>query len=255
MGKFKGLMGAIASMCVASFAFADDHVSQGPMISPAVTHTCKFNDGQGMKDFKAWTKRWNEWMDKNDRSSYGAVALTPYYTSDQAFDIGWVGFSDTAEALGRGLDLWAEQNGDLAKDLNKIVSCESNAVFASLEIADDDGWEPTSPAVSFADCTLDDGVEIESAMQKLGEWGAYRKEKGLNGPTVVWFPAYGESPDASYDFKYLEVFADLEEWGKDFDMYGNDGGWQKADELFDGVMDCNSARLYNVHMIRDNSAE
>ena len=65
---------------------------------------------------------------------------------------------------------------------------------------------------------------------------------------VLW-PAYGGG-DAEFDFKFVDSFPSYASLGADYDQYGKEG-YKKADELFNGLLDCDDARSYVARERRD----
>jgi hypothetical protein len=57
----------------------------------------------------------------------------------------------------------------------------------------------------------------------------------------VLFPAYGGGGE-EFDFKYVASWRTHEQQGIDYDSWDPD----KNEELFDGVLDCDSSRVYNA---------
>ena len=249
----KAIFGGAAALTVvlASTALADNHEEEGPVVAPVEVYVCNFNEGKGMADFDAWLKRWNKFMDKNDQSGYEAIALLPSYSSSFEFDIGWVGYTSSGESLGQALDVWRDKGSELNAAVFEIMSCAARTNFASMSVKKGaDGPMPPNPVASFSDCTIKEGTDFESAIDSVVAWNEFRAEGGQAGPAWVWFPAYGESTDATYHFKYVEGFRDYADWGADWDLYGNGGGWQKARELFADKLDCDSGRVYEVKALR-----
>jgi len=48
----------------------------------------------------------------------------------------------------------------------------------------------------------------------------------------------------------LNVGSSWEAFGKSYDQYGTGGGWQKWEELFDGLLNCDSSRVYVSQRVR-----
>ncbi len=74
-------------------------------------------------------------------------------------------------------------------------------------------------------------------------------EHGIEADHYVLFPAFGERSDAKYDFKWVTTRT-WDAFGKSYDQYGTGGGWMKARELFEGLLDCDSSRVYVSERVR-----
>ena len=58
------------------------------------------------------------------------------------------------------------------------------------------------------------------------------------------FPAYGGGGE-EFDYKSVTAHQNHEAKGADWDAYSA-GGYKKAQEIFRGVGDCDSSRVYNA---------
>ena len=237
---------------LSTIALADGHEdgAESAKVRPVEVYACKFRDGKTMDDFNDWAKRWNRFMDKNGDNDYQAVVLTPSFTAEFAFDIGWVGYTSSGVALGNALDTWRDKSGDLNEEVYSILACDTHSNYASLTIKPPPGPMPKNPVLTFSDCNVKDGANFEEVLGAIDAWNEFRTEGGQKGPAWVWFPAYGAGQDIKYDFKYLEGFENYADWGADWDLFGNGGGWQKMQELFADKLKCDSGRVYNVRAIR-----
>ena len=240
---------ALTMLLGPAIAQADDHESPG--VTPVETYVCKFQEGKSMQDLDGVIKDWNRFMDRNaGKSGYQAILLLPSFYGERNFDVGWVGFAQDAKSLGQALDTWRDKGGEMAAAFAEVIDCPARTNYASLSVAEGSGKMPPNPVLTFSDCTVKDGVDMEAAIDAVHEWAKWRKEGGQDGPSWIWFPGYGENLDAEYDFKFLEGFENYEDWGADWDLYGNGGGWQKARELFSEKLECNSGRVYDVKAVR-----
>ena len=69
------------------------------------------------------------------------------------------------------------------------------------------------------------------------------------------FPAFGESSEADYDFKWVSGYPDYPEFGKYYDYFGTGGGWRVAQDTYQRVMNCDSDRLYDLRTVRSPASE
>ncbi|HZX23936.1 MAG TPA: hypothetical protein VFF18_10385 [Woeseiaceae bacterium] len=243
------LLAAGALSLLAGPAQADDH---SPGVTPAEFFPCTFNDGKDMGDLKKVIDRWNDFMDENDDSGYQAWLLTPDFVSgDQAgWHVGWLGGWPSGKAMGASLDVWHSKGGDLQRAFDDVVSCAAHINYAVLPMKEAEGEPPTRPLLSFTDCEVERGAGMEAGLGAVQEWIEWETSAGGDSPHWVFFPGYGSPVDADLDFKWVTGYRDYAAFGRDWDAYGNEGGWQKAQQIFRGTLDCDSPRVYQVQQIR-----
>jgi hypothetical protein len=81
-------------------------------------------------------------------------------------------------------------------------------------------------------------------------WAAYSESKGLNNGMWLYFPIYGGGK-VEYSYKFVMGFPNHQAMGAEWDDYANKGGYEKAYEVFSGLEDCDSARLYTAKLERN----
>ena len=242
----------------AGLSVADSHESGEMEIKPATPiemFACKYNEGKGPDDHDAAVEKFNKWADKNDLNDYSAWRLVPYYAGPkQEFDTIWLGSSPSSASMGRAQDTWLATGTDVQAEFNEVSTCNEHAQFAVLQFKEPPKREnPSNIVVSFADCKMSEGTTFDDMAPALAEWGKYRSEHGSTSGIWVFFPAYGGGGE-EFDFKYVAAWQNLEDQGKDWDQY-SESGWQKAGELFEGKVNCDSSRVYlakNLRMAEDD---
>lgn len=178
-------------------------------------------------------------------NDYYASTLVPFYFGpEQEFDFIWLGVSPDAKSLGAGQDDWIANGGKIQEEFDKMSTCDTHVNFAAVQFkAPPDRSDSDNFIVSFSDCDMADGVNFgKDIAPALGQWAAYETEKGSQAGMWVLFPAYGGGGE-EFDFKFVSSHASLEEQGSDWDNY-SESGWQKAEELFQGKLSCDSSRVY-----------
>ena len=103
-------------------------------------------------------------------------------------------------------------------------------------------WERDDLIVTFSDCNISDGVTFDDLYMPIIDWGKYKAEHGSKAGHWVFFPSFGGGKE-DYDFKWVTAYENLEGMGADWDQ-SNEKGWQKANELFQGKVECDSSRTY-----------
>jgi hypothetical protein len=233
---------------------AQDEEEEGPGIAPVEIYICSYHDGKGPSDLATWTDKWNAWVDKQNVGSYSAWTMTPfYYSDDQDFDFIWLGVSPDGATLGRAQDAWLSSSGSLSAEFAEFATCPSHNNFASMNIKQppDDG--ATSVVLSFSDCKIEEGKNWDDVGPALSAWSEYRTAHGSQAGMWVMWPALGLG-DVDFNFKFVTSYRSYESLGMDYDQYGSEG-YEKADELFTGVLDCDSARSYNAVQRRAGSGD
>jgi len=247
---------AIGVVCLIAVAGAAPGAAQekkepaGPSVRPMELYGCTYKEGKGFADLEKATAAWNAWMDKTGQNDYWAFYLTPYYHSEELkYDILWAGGWRTGADMGRSLGRYVSEGGAAAAGFAAAVSCTAVTNFALMDLSEAPN-PPESGPITFSNCTVAKGRKFPDALAAVKAWIAYEKEHGIEGDDYILFPALGESSKADYSFKWV-TSATWDSFGKGYDQYGTGGGWKTADELFDGLLDCDSSRLYVSRRIRN----
>jgi len=218
-------------------------------VSPVEIYGCKFNEGQGRAELAAAAAKFNEWMDATGQNDYFAWVLWPHYRSlDHEADFLWAGGWPSGKVMGTSLQRWLTEGGEVAAGFGRVADCPYTANFAALFLTEPNR-EATGGAARFSNCQVAEGREFSDAMAAIQSWIAWEGEHGIDSEHTLLFPAYGESRDADYDFKWVTTSS----WaalGEGWDTYGNGGGWQKWDALFEGLLACDVQRVYDSSRLR-----
>jgi hypothetical protein len=233
---------------------ADEHGDARalPSITPVETRTCDFNEGKSMADLDEVLKDFNKWLDDEKFGDYFAALLVPNYFGEVAFQIGWLGAWRDGNAMGAGMDLWVNESGNLPAAFAEVVTCGSHSQFAAIEIrpagqtlVNDDRF-----VLSFSNCSAKEGKTFDAVMAGMNLWAEHQAANGFGNATWMLFPIYGES-DNDYDFKVVEGYDSHTASGRDFELMGNEGHWQKSSEIFDALLDCDIPRVYDAVTVRE----
>lgn len=227
-----------------------------PYVVPVDTFTCSYKDGKGPADMDKATAAWNAWADEKGVDNYAAVVLTPYYYGSDSFDVGWLGFWTSQEAMGAGIDAYLAEGGDAAAGFAKVVDCDSHEHWASIQVKSPPEDESRDELVlMFTNCTKSDDVEWDALFDKVGKAAAYMEEQGFrNGAYMMW-PVFGGEGDPEWDFKWVTTYANYTDFGKAYQHNANGGGRQAMNEIMGEALDCDTARVYNAKTVRDITAE
>lgn len=242
---------ALAMLCAGS-VFADEHEGDELEWFPVEAFACNFKDGAGREDLDEVVAEWNEWMDANGHGTYFAITMWPEFFGERAFDFAWLGAWSNANEMGKGLHSWTTEGGEVGAKFGEIIDCGSRTQFATAQLKpsggeDDDG----SFILSFSDCSFrEDGGGMEAYLAAQEEWNAYADEHGFRYSQYMMFPIYGENVEADYDFKSVSSEADYMAFGDNWQLMA-DGHYSKSSELFEPVLDCDSARVYQAYIQRE----
>lgn len=258
MKKFLTVLVSGGLLLSVGIGIADEHEAEAEEANVAVPvemFACKFNEGKGPADMKPVYKQFNAWADKQGINDYTAWSLVPYYASpEQDFDEIWLGVSPKAKALGRAQDSWLATGGKVQEAFDEVNRCDVHAAYSALTIKEPPKRDnPSNIFIAFSDCNMADGTSFDDLYMPLIEWGKYKGENGSTGGMWVFFPVHGDGGE-DFDFKFVAAWQNLEDRGADWDQY-SESGWEKANELFAGKVDCDSSRGYlatNVRMAADD---
>jgi hypothetical protein len=220
-----------------------------PTIRPIEIFTCSFNEGQTMDDLMQVTAGWNAWMDGQEQANYWAYLLVPvYHSSEIEFDVAWVGGWPDGAQMAAGTEYWISNGGEHNAAFQKVVDCAYHANFGVFDVQQNPTPFSSGP-VEFSDCTVKEGKTSLDAIGAINQWVAYLAEQELVAGQYLLFPAFGESSEAEYDFKWV-TSSSWESFGRAYDQFGTGGGWRKSQELFGELMDCDSPRVYQRMPVR-----
>ena len=244
----------LVALIEAGAVWAQDEQATPPA-RPVETYTCKYQEGKSRTDLDKVIAEWNAWMDKQGMNQYFAVVITPFYSGDYAFDVGWLGSWPDGNAMGKGHDVWVSKGGDIAAKFGSVVNCGSHSNFVSLNVKQPPTPDPSDfdAVVTFSNCSFKDGKTFDDLTAAQEAWNTYADSRGFIGGAWVMFPLFGET-DNDYDFKYVESSPDFTTFGADYQRM-SDGAWQKAEELFAPVVDCDHSRVYTAHVVRKYETE
>ena len=196
----------------------------------------------GPADLDAVVDEWNAWADEREMNDYSAWTLTPWYSSpEQEFDTIWMGVTETAQTMGAAQDDWLANGGELLAKFESVNACSAHGMFAAVQFKDPPEREdPSSVVIAFRDCTINDGKSFaDDVAPAIAAWSEFRSGHGSTAGMWVFFPVFGGGGE-EFDYKAITSHANLAEKGADFDNYDP----KKAREIFSGLGDCDSARVY-----------
>ena len=223
---------------------------------PVEIYACNFREGKGPDDLNAVTAKWNAWMDDEGVTDYFAALMYPNYSSDLGFDVGWIGGWRDGNAMGAGTDRWVNEGGELNAGFAEVVDCMSHTNFVSTRMKDpgDSGDDDNTIVLGFSNCTIEEGKTFEDYEAAQKKWNAYAEEHGFKGGAWVMWPVWGNALDTEWDFKSVISWPNYATVGANYQLMV-DGHWSKSQEIWDGLVDCDSRRIYTTYVVRSMADE
>ena len=230
---------------------AQEEEDEAPFVIPVDTFTCSYKDGKGPGDLKKAIADWNAWMDDQGATDYGAFVLTPYYFGEDTFELGWLGYWNSQEGMGSGIDNYLANGGEVAKGFDDTLTCQTHEHWAVINVKPG----PDEPArdnevFTFANCSLGDEATYDGLFETLDKTVAYQEENGYTNSSWFMWPVFGGGGDLDFDFKVINVWANYTEFGKAYQHNANGGGRQALNEMMGDQLDCDASRVYNAKAVR-----
>ena len=217
-------------------------------IVPVDLWTCSFNDRQDMGDLDNWVSRFNNWADEQEDNTYVAWTMTSSYwgANQTGWDFLWLGVWTDANAMGQGWDSWNATNEGLMSDFAAISSCDNHGNFASAayRLPQNDGT-PQSGVLTVSDCKLRHGVPFSAVDGAMRRWVGVLDNAGSRAALYHWYPVFGGGGE-EFDYKEVYAYENYSELGADYERRGNGRLFEQSQALFDHLVDCDSARVYDV---------
>jgi hypothetical protein len=237
-------------LAIALVAFARGASAQDVELTPIEVLTCHFAEGKGPNDLDSVAAGFNEWMAARSAPEYAAYTLFPRaYSEDLDFDFAWIGAWPDGATMGESMAHYFAYADELAPVFDGVMNCRGNRNFSVLELRAALAPGRFDP-VEVSDCTLRIGSAAAEAVDAVRAWIELSAQAGSTAAHWLLFPAYGESRERTYTFKWAIGYASYEAFGLDYDRFANGGGADQYIELFDTLMRCDSPRLYSVRPIR-----
>ena len=220
---------------------------------PTEIFACNYVEGKGPSDLDAAIDAWNQHLDGEGADAYAAWTLTrQYYSSEQDFDLLWLGAWKDGNAMGQGRDQYHATGAAIRAGFSAVVDCMGHAGYVSwaYKLPTNYGDSPSDTAVlAFTDCNVKEGASYDSIVEGLTAWANVLGENGSEAAIYQWWPVYGGG-DADFDFKIISVYPNYAEQGADLERLGNGELWRKRMELVGDQFECNVSRVYDAKMRR-----
>jgi len=239
--------------CAMLFGITSAYAQENPPTwVPSEIHGCNYINDADEDDLNEVIASWNEWEDSIGTDNYTAILLTPYFTAASfPYEVLWVGIWDDGAALA-GQQRWLSEAGEVQEDFGNVVDCPLHQGFAQNNVKP--LGEPTGIVpVEFSNCTVNEGRVGPEARDAIIEYTEFLTENGSDAGHWILRPGPGEEADADYSFKWVRAWTSYASLGHDFELYYNDGGTQRLNQLTGRIMSCDSPRLYNSRVVRESA--
>ena len=244
------LTAATLVLCSWTTAFAQEE-DKAPYVVPVDTFTCNYNEGKGPGDLKKAIANWNKWMDDQGTDSYGAMLITPYYYGEDSFDIGWLGYWTSQEAMGAGIDKYLAEGGESAEGFNDVLTCASHSHWATIQLKAPSAAQQEKGVLMFSDCSIESEDGWDDLYASLKKSAAYMTEQNYNNGMWMMWPVFGAGGESTYDFKAVTHWDNYTDFGKAYQHRANGGGRQALNEIMGDRLDCDTSRVYNTKTVRN----
>jgi|GEM_PF-413907 len=232
-------------------ALAREDDAKPPYVTPVDTFTCSYNDGKGPGDLDKATANWNKWMDDQGADNYGAVTMTPYYHGDETFELGWLGFWTSQEAMGAGIDNYLAEGGKVGEGFSEALTCDTHEHWATINVkSPGEGPAPDNFVLMFSNCTIKEDTEWSVLKGAIDNAVDYMTDQGWeNGAWMMW-PVFGGGGETDWDFKWVTSYDNYTDFGKAYQHNANGGGRKEMKAIMGDLLDCDTSRVYNATTVR-----
>lgn len=240
----------IATVIAVSVGWAPSALTaaEKPRAAPLDFQACNFRSGKNMADLDKVSEQFRQYANKND-FAYSAWTLTPQYHSGAGFDVGWLGAWPDGVSYGVSMDKWRTTGRDIAAKFNQVLDCSSrHELVMSLPINAPEGT-PTDGVLLIYQCTLQDGKNLDEAYAAHLEWGSVKKGLGFLDNSWMFQPVIGVG-DIDFDYYHAVVFSRYSDLGAAMEVYANEGGMQKRENILENIVSCKAPDIYDALSVR-----
>ena len=221
-----------------------------PQFRPVEMWVCSFLDGRDQDDMD---DVYEEIVEAAGDIAYSAFQLTPYITGNLARDADLIYLGAWEDGAVMGADMNSYLGGD-DFGWDETVDCQG-LMFASNQVqtlpaAGDEGGPFV---VLISDCEIAHGHSGAQAVGAISRFNDYRVANGQEIGTIVWFPFLGGG-DAEFDFKLVNPFPSAQHMGDYFKWSVDNAAYNVSNQMMEGIVDCDEARLYYGRTIMNNMA-
>ncbi|HNP35001.1 MAG TPA: hypothetical protein PKK10_04030 [Woeseiaceae bacterium] len=219
-------------------------------VLPVEIYACSYKDGKGSADLDKVVERWNKYADDRDTNDYAAWLLTPFFFgTEQDFDVLWLGAYKDGHAMGKGLQDWISNGGELNAAFGEVVDCNAHVAYSSAMYKAPPSGTPASGIITMMNCELNEGHKYADIKAAELKWADHLVKTKSKAAYYHWMPMFGGG-DAGFDYKVIFSYSDFGEIGSQFEAIANGGGRELSREIFGDIDECDDARVYVAKSIR-----
>ena len=251
----KALISACAGVFLSVIALVHPSTAYSQQQAPGIVEIvgCNFIGGSDAGDLARPMSTFNSWADEHDIENFNVTTLNPIFTSDaMPYDVVFMNRWTSASAMGRDLGMfYGPDGGDAVADFASVVDCSSTTAFAAILLAPPGDARNGGP-IQFFNCTVKENRTMADGIGAINRWAEATGGQYGAGHAVL-IPLAGENPDATYNFKWVVLHENYQNYGDSLAALFAPGGPALGD-IIEPVMDCDSARVYNQTINRQAQA-
>ena len=220
-------------------SIADHHI---PAYAALETFACNFMPGKDRDDMLTWAAKWDERATEIFSAPYMGMLNSPFLMnpSDQQHDIYWVGVSPNFAALGAVQDDYNSKAGKLQNALQRVVDCDSHAMWALTTVRGNGNSAPPSNGVAtFQACSLSDGKTVGDLLAADAKMNAFLDKINHESPMWRWWPISGLESATEADFFEVSGNTSLKQKGEMMDNFVKNGGLIAQASIYSDLIQCN----------------
>jgi len=240
----------LSILLIGIFSITNTNASSLPKSRVAEYHACTYEERNDVVDLNRWEKKWNEWADSRDDIDYNAAVLIPMYgsvnTADN-LDFVIVGWSESREGMMSAKSKYAQSN--LQSSFPATCTSMLTRQYSQTE---PDNWQANRAELPliYRSCKLAEGFSISDAYEKREALGVMQRKNGVKSVSRMIIPGLGR-PSEEYDFILLTNHGDMENMGRNFDIWNKDETMrQEWNSIRQNAYMCENPRMYVGRRIR-----
>jgi hypothetical protein len=210
--------------------------------------TCDFREGKGPADLAEVSKKFAKWSKKND-GEYSAWLMYPAIKATaEGFDVAWLGAWPSGASMGKGMNSYTNGDHGLDDQFSKVIDCsDGHSMVVSVPVHTEN-WSTSDGLVAFSSCTLAEGKAGPDAFAVQKQRSQMMAGMGSKASSWMFWPALGWG-ETELDYYSVVAYSGYEELGATWDRYMTNGTMQKMNALGDGVVECDSPRVYSATLV------
>lgn len=246
------LLAAMIAACTLFTGMGLTFAQDGPpQFAPVELWACDFRDGMDQGDLN---DIYEDLVSLAGDTPTAIRHLIPYLRGPQQdMDFIYLQTWPNGSTMGGDVASYMENGTAVDEDWEETVDCSASLLYGRLMInqpsADPDADDNFMLTVS--DCIIADGRSAGQAIGAIEQYNEYRVANGSDITTLLWFPVYGGG-GAEFDFKLIHAYDDYQELGDSFQWVVDNQAYQVNQQMTDGLVSCDEARVYIGNNIMNN---